>query len=123
MPQGIDPESEQKIAAARNAFISELNRHRPRFASAFSSMHVSGNRIGITVPTTLLRDDIVQHQKEIISLLCGKAGLNGTVEISVEVREDKGAIRPVKPEDKLAYLRSKNAALDELRRELDLEIE
>ena len=123
MPQGIDPESEQKIAAARNAFISELNRHRPRFASAFSSMHVSGNRIGITVPTTLLRDDIVQHQKEIISLLCEKASLNGTVEISVEVREDKGAIRPVKPEDKLAYLRSKNAALDELRRELDLEIE
>ena len=123
MPQGIDPESEQKIAAARNAFISELNRHRPRFASAFSSMHVSGNRIGITVPTTLLRDDIVQHQKEIISLLCEKASLNGTVEISVEVREDKGAIRPVKPEDKLAHLRSKNAALDELRRELDLEIE
>lgn len=86
-------------------------------------MHVSGNRIGITVPTTLLRDDIVQHQKEIISLLCEKASLNGTVEISVEVREDKGAIRPVKPEDKLAHLRSKNAALDELRRELDLEIE
>lgn len=123
MPQGIDPESEQKIAAARDAFISELNRNRPRFASAFSAMHVSGNRIGITVPTTLLRDDIVQHQKEIISLLCEKAGLNGTVEISVEVREDKGAVRPVKPEDKLAHLRNKNAALDELRRELDLEIE
>ena len=41
----------------------------------------------------------------------------------IEVKEDRSAVRPVKPEDKLAHLRSKNAALDELRRELELELE
>ena len=76
-----------------------------------------------TVSTDLLRDDIIQHQKELISLLRDISGLDGTVVFDIEVKEDRSAVRPVKPEDKLAHLRSKNAALDELRRELELELE
>ena len=101
----------------------ELGRNRPRFATAFAGMTVHGNVIRTTVSTELLRDDIVQHQKELLSLLHDIAGLEGTVVFDIEVKEDRSAIRPVKPEDKLAHLRSKNAALDEFRRELELELE
>lgn len=86
-------------------------------------MEVTGNTIRATVSTDLLRDDIIQHQKELISLLRDISELDGTVVFDIEVKEDRSAVRPVKPEDKLAHLRSKNAALDELRRELELELE
>ena len=92
-------------------------------ATAFAGMTVSGNRIGVTVSTELLRDDIVQRQKELGARLRELAGLNGVVEFVIEVREDHSAVRPIKPEDKLAHLRSKNAQLDILRRDLDLEME
>lgn len=121
--QAADPDSERKITAAKEAFIVELGRNRPRFATAFAGMTVHGNVIRTTVSTELLRDDIVQHQKELLSLLHDIAGLEGTVVFDIEVKEDRSAIRPVKPEDKLAHLRSKNAALDEFRRELELELE
>lgn len=107
----------------KETFIAELGRRRPRFATAFANMEVTGNTIRATVSTDLLRDDIIQHQKELISLLRDISGLDGTVVFDIEVKEDRSAVRPVKPEDKLAHLRSKNAALDELRRELELELE
>lgn len=119
----VDPDSERKLTAAKAAFLEELGRTRPRLATAFAHMTVSGNRIGVTVSTELLRDDIVQRQKELGARLRELAGLNGGVEFDIEVREDHSAVRPIKPEDKLAHLRSKNAQLDLLRRELDLEME
>lgn len=121
--QEADPDSEAKIVAARDEFLARLGRVRPRLATAFSGMRVSGNRIACTVPTDVLRSDIMQHQKEIYALLRQVSGITGPVEFEVEVREDKTSLRPVKAEDKLAYLRGKNAALDELRREFELEIE
>ena len=121
--QAVDPDSQQKITAAKETFIAELGRRRPRFATAFANMEVTGNTIRATVSTDLLRDDIIQHQKELISLLRDISGLDGTVVFDIEVKEDRSAVRPVKPEDTLAHLRSKNAALDELRRELELELE
>ena len=119
----VDPNSERKLTAAKAAFLEELGRTRPRLATAFAHMTVSGNRIGVTVSTELLRDDIVQRQKELGARLRELAGLNGGVEFDIEVREDHSAVRPIKPEDKLAHLRNKNAQLDLLRRELDLEME
>lgn len=121
--QESDPECEQKIMAVRDSFIEELSRNRPRFATAFSRMMVKENKISITVSTDLLKDDIVQNQREVISLLRELSGVDCNILLDVTVMEDKGAVRPIKPEDKLAHLRSKNNALDELRRELGLELE
>lgn len=121
--RGVDPESELKINSAKSAFIESLSRNRPRFATAFCNMKVTGNRIYATVSTDLLRDDIVQHQKELANLLREVSDLKGQVEFEIDVKEDKSAVKPIKPEDKLTHLRSKNACIDDLRRELDLELE
>ena len=119
----IDPESEQKILNAKTAFLERLTQARPRLATAFSAMQVSGNKIRTSVPTELLRDDIVLHQKELSELLREVSGVTGAIEYEIIVSEDHNAIRPIKPEDKLAHLRKKNPALDQLRKDLDLEIE
>lgn len=119
----VDPDSESKIRSVQAEFLETLGRSRPRFASAFATMTVKGNCISTTVSTELLRDDIAQNQKELASLLRKLTGMECGIEFNIEVKEDKGAVRPIKPEDKLAHLRNKNAAIDELRRELDLELE
>ena len=85
--QAVDPDSQQKITAAKETFIAELGRRRPRFATAFANMEVTGNTIRATVSTDLLRDDIIQHQKELISLLRDISGLDGTVVFDIEVNE------------------------------------
>ena len=121
--QEKDPDSEKKIMAAKDEFLDRLKQARPRLATAFLSMQVSGNKISTTVPTELLREDIFQNQKELSELLREVSGVSGPIEYEITVRNDQNAIRPIKPEDKLAHLRKKNAALDQLRKELDLEIE
>ena len=119
----IDPDSQEKLLAARDRFVEALGNNRPRIATAFANMTVNGNRIALTVSTDLLKDDIVQHQKEFASLMRQISGVTGPIEFDITVKEDKGAVRPIKPEDKLAHLRAKNELLDELRKELTLEIE
>lgn len=119
----IDPESESKILAAKDEFVETLNRNRPRFATAFSSMAVTGNRISISVSSELLKEDIVQSQKEISSLLIRIGAIDGNIELNISVSEEQSAVKPIKPEDKLEHLRKRNPALDLLRKELDLEIE
>lgn len=120
---GVDPDCEGKIAAHRDEFLGELRRTRPRMASALENMTVTGNRITAVVSTQLLREDILTHQKELTSLLRDMAGVEGVVEYDIQVKEMREAVKPIKPEDKLAWLRNRNPQLDELRRELDLDIE
>lgn len=57
-------------------------------------MEVTGNTIRATVSTDLLRDDIIQHQKELISLLRDISGLDGTVVFDIEVKEDRAQSAP-----------------------------
>ncbi len=121
--RGVDPDCEGKIAAHRDEFLGELRRTRPRMASALENMTVSGNRITAVVSTQLLREDILTHQKELTSMLRDMAGVEGAVEYDIQVKEIREAVKPIKPEDKLAWLRNRNPQLDELRRELDLDIE
>ncbi len=86
-------------------------------------MTIEGNTIRITVGNELLRDDMVQHQKEILDRLRSISGITGPIEMEVAITEEKAALRPIKPEDKLNHLRAKNPLVDNLRRELGLEIE
>ena len=122
-PEEPDPQAAGKIMAAREEFVAKLGRTRPRIATAMEMMVVDGNRISTTVSTELLREDILLHQKEITGLLREISGVTGPVEISVNVKEDNSAVRPIRPEDKLDHLRAKNPLLDEIRRELNLEME
>lgn len=118
-----DPQFAGKLASAKEEFLSALERQRPRFATALREMTAEGNVIHASVGNELLRDDMVQCQREIFDLLRRVSGITGPIELQVEIKEDKTAVRPVKPEDKLNHMRSRNPLIDELRRELGLELE
>jgi len=118
----VDLDSETKIAAAREKFLSGLAT-RPRIAMAFKSMKIAGNRVDVEVPNESLHDEIMRNRTEILAALAEAAEVEGALELQVEVKTDRSARMPIKVEDKLQYLNQKNPLLDTLRKELELEIE
>lgn len=119
----IDADCESKLSAAKEEFLETLSTRRPRFATALADMRIEGNIIRASVSSDILRDELTFHQKEIINTLCDLAGVDGIVKLEIEVKENTKSLRPVKPEDKLAYLTAKNPLLTDLRRVLELEME
>lgn len=119
----IDPDSESKIEAVREKFIAKLKADDPRAAMAFLSMKVEGNKISLGVANDLLREDIIRDKTELLYLLASLAKIDGILELEVEVRESDTPLRPIKVEDKFAFLLEKNSLINKLKREFDLEIE
>lgn len=121
--ENIDPDAQVKILRFRERFMKQLQSERPRFAMAFHEMQVHDNSININVPSNELYEDIMRSRAEILSLLAAVAGISGMLELNVTVKEDTGARRPIKVEDKLKFLCEKNPLLNTLRQAMDLDIE
>ena len=119
----IDPESESKIISHKDRFIRNLGSERPRIAMAFHEMRVTGNHITLTVPTEALYEEIMRNRTEILTLLTELADIRGALDLEVIVREESGARKPIRVEDKLRYLTEQNSTLSFLRQKLDMEIE
>ena len=118
-----DPESESKITAGREAFISELAGEFPRLSYALKTMKVTGHTISAVVMTDLLREDILRHSPEITTILQRTCGIEGGIILDIAVTKDKGTTLPIKSEDKVKFLTKENPELLNLIKELDLSIE
>ena len=118
-----DPESESKITAGREAFISELAGEFPRLSYALKTMKVTGHTISAVVMTDLLREDILRHSPEITTILQRTCGIEGGIILDITVTKDKGTTLPIKSEDKVKFLTKENPELLNLIKELDLSIE
>ena len=118
-----DPDTESKIAAHREEFISELAAQFPRLSYALKSMRVSGHTISAVVMTDLLREDILRHSPEITTILQRTCGVDGGIVLDIAVTKEKGVALPVKSEDKVKFLTKENPELLNLIKELDLDIE
>ena len=87
-------------------------------------MKTSANRITIEADTELLAEEIRHNQNQILQMIASVAGIDGALELEIlkPAQEDK-APKPIRPEEKLQYLREKNPLVDRLRKEIDLDIE
>lgn len=119
----VDPESERKLLAAREAILRLMHERRPRFVPAFELMKVRGNRLAVSVPTTELREEMLRNKTAMLLRIAGLAGIGGTIELEVEVKEEARAARPIRLEDRIRYITEKNPLVAELRKTLDLEVE
>ena len=119
----VDPECADKIEKFREPFLKALAAERPRIAVVFETMRTEGNTVRIRVASEALREEVLRNRTEVLSLLASVAGVNGSIELEVEVDQTLGAAKPIRPEDKLRYLTEQNSVVTDLRRMLDLEIE
>ena len=120
----IDPLTEQKIANARERFIAKLREQSVRMALAFDTMRVDGNRLTIEAESEVLEDEIRHHKSAVLHLLAETAGVNGSIDLEI-VRPvvEYRAPKPIRVEDRMAYLAEKNPLVAKLRKALELELE
>lgn len=120
----IDPLTEQKIANARERFIAKLREQSVRMALAFDTMRVDGNRLTIDAESEVLEDEIRHHKSAVLHLLAETAGVNGSIDLEI-VRPvvEYRAPKPIRVEDRMAYLAEKNPLVAKLRKTLELELE
>lgn len=118
-----DPNTESKIAAGIEDFMSELAAQFPRLSYALKGMKVSGHTISATVMTDMLREDILRHSPEITTILQRTCGIEGGIVLNIDVTKEKASALPIKTEDKVKYLTKENPELLNLIKELDLNIE
>lgn len=120
----IDPLTEQKIANARARFIAKLREQSVRMALAFDTMRVDGNRLTIEAESEVLEDEIRHHKSAVLHLLAETAGVNGSIDLEIVRPEvEYRAPKPIRVEDRMAYLAEKNPLVAKLRKALELELE
>ncbi len=119
----VDPRSEEKLAAAKDEIVKRTCELRPRFIVAFEKIAFEGNRIKLTVPTQALRDELNMARTEILDTIAAVAGVEGALELDIEVREVRMNLRPVRLEDRLRHIESRTPMFEELKKALDLDVE
>ena len=86
-------------------------------------MRIEGHTLRLSVPTQALREEILRCKLEMLTRIAAIARVEGALELEVEINEEIRAARPIKLEDRIRHLSEKNPLLNELRKELDLEVE
>ena len=119
----IDQSCEQKLLSHREIILEAIMRERPRFVAAFERMQVHDNVVEVEVPSQTLYEEIMRSKTEILLLMVRTAGVEGSVELVVNVNEQQQAARPIKLEDRIRHMNEKNPALAELKKVLDMEYE
>jgi DNA polymerase-3 subunit gamma/tau len=120
----IDPQTEAKLTAAREAIIDEIKRERPRFIVGFETMEFYGCKIKLTVPSEALRHDILHAATELLFKIADIAGVKGALEFDIAVKEDEvRKMRPIKLEDRMEHIEKRNPLYLEFKAALDLDVE
>jgi DNA polymerase-3 subunit gamma/tau len=119
----IDSEAQAKIERSREKFIARLAQSRPRLSVVYETMEVENNRVRVRVASQALHDEVMRHRTETLLLLATITGVHGPIELEAIVDETLKAAKPIKIEDKIAYLAERNSAFDLLRRTLDMDVE
>jgi DNA polymerase-3 subunit gamma/tau len=120
----IDPQTEAKLTAAREAIIEEIKRERPRFIVGFETMEFYGCKIKLTVPSEALRHDILHAATELLFKIADIAGVKGALEFDIAVKEDEvRKMRPIKLEDRMEHIEKRNPLYLEFKAALDLDVE
>ena len=60
---------------------------------------------------------------EILDTIASVAGVEGALELDIEVREVRMHLRPVRLEDRLRHIESRTPMFEDLKKALDLDVE
>ena len=119
----IDPESEQKLIAAKPQLIERLMSGRTRYVETFNSMRAEGNVVSVVVPSREAHDELMRAKIEWLREIADIAGVKGSLELNVIVNERVRVARPISIEDRLKHLINKNERLKDMIEKLSLDAE
>ena len=96
---------------------------RPRFVSAFENIEFEGNVVKLAVPSDALRDELLGERFWILKNISEMAGIKGSLDMFIEIKEIDFKLKPIKLEDRVAHIRKVVPEFDYLQKSLDIDVE
>ena len=100
----VDPDSEAKLIAAKEDIVAQMCKERPRFVSAFENMEFEGNMVKLAVPSDGLKDELLGDRFYILKAISAVAKVDGMLDMHIDVKDIDFKLKPLKIEDKEAYM-------------------
>jgi DNA polymerase-3 subunit gamma/tau len=119
----IDPASESKLSQAKDEIVERMCSERPRFVSAFEQIDFEGNVVKLAVPSEALCDELIGMRHEILTTMAQMAGVNGSLDMHIEIKEMDFKLKPIKLEDRVAHIRKVMPEFDYMQKALDMDVE
>jgi len=115
-----DPASEAKLERAKEAIVERMCKERPRLVSAFEEIGFKDNVIILAVPTEALRDELLGQRYDILNTIAQIADVRGALDMHIDIKDIDFKLKPIKVEDKEAYMRERIAEYDYMQKALDM---
>ena len=119
----IDPASELKMAQVKERIVAQMCKERPRFVSAFENIDFEENVVKLAVPSESLRDELIGMRYEILTSIATIAGVKGSLDMKIEVKEMDFKLKPIKLEDRVEHIRKVTPEFDYMQKALDIDVE
>ncbi|MBR2031849.1 MAG: DNA polymerase III subunit gamma/tau [Alistipes sp.] len=119
----IDPASESKMAQVKERIVAQMCKERPRFVSAFENIDFEENVVKLAVPSESLRDELIGMRYEILTSIATIAGVKGSLDMKIEVKEMDFKLKPIKLEDRVEHIRKVTPEFDYMQKALDIDVE
>ena len=116
----MDPDSENKLFRAKEKIVACLSKERVRIAAVFESIDFRDNKLLLVVPTEGLRAELIDMRFDILKTVAEVAGINGALEMVIEVKEVEYKLKPVKLEDRIEHMYKAVPELGHLQKSLDI---
>ena len=98
-------------------------KERPRFVSAFESIDFEENVVKLAVPSESLRDELIGMRYEILTSIATIAGVKGSLDMKIEVKEMDFKLKPIKLEDRVEHIRKVTPEFDYMQKAFDIDVE
>ncbi|MBR2026055.1 MAG: DNA polymerase III subunit gamma/tau [Alistipes sp.] len=119
----IDPESEAKMKAVKTKIVAMMCSGRPRFVSAFEVIDFEGNTVKLSVPSESLKDELISERFWILKDIAELAGVKGSLDMKIEIKEMDFKLKPIKLEDRVAHIRKVTPEFDYMQKAFDMDVE
>ena len=119
----IDPESEAKMKAVKTKIVAMMCSGRPRFVSAFEVIDFEGNTVKLSVPSEALKDELISERVWILKDIAELAGVKGSLDMKIEIKEMDFKLKPIKLEDRVAHIRKVAPEFDYMQKAFDMDVE
>ena len=119
----VDPESEAKMKAVKAQIVAKMCSDRPRFVSAFEVIDFEGNVVKLSVPSEALKDELIGERFWILKAIAELAGVKGSLDMKIEIKEMDFKLKPIKLEDRVAHIRKAMPEFDYMQKTFDMDVE
>ena len=116
----IDDASEEKLLKIKEEIVKQMCAERPRFVSAFENIEFEGNVVKLAVPSEALRDELLGERFGILKRISEMAGINGWLDMKIEIKNIDFKLKPIKLEDREAHIQKVTPEFDYMRQVFDL---